>query len=104
MVQIMLYMCEGKVLMDMSFSFKNKYHYTYPNTYILPPSYPTFYVLSGMTSFGFVEAHLPVELGKVREGSLANEGTSLRGIDNNFLFLGVCVCVCITGKFGVRKV
>ena len=45
---------------------------------------------------------LPVEGGKVREGSLANEGTSIRGMDNNFLFLGVCVCV--TGNFGVRKV
>ena len=31
-----------------------------------------------------------MEGGKVREGSLANEGTSLRGMDNNFLFLGVC--------------
>ena len=27
-----------------------------------------------------------------REGSLANEGTNLRGMDNNFLFLWVCVC------------
>ena len=34
-----------------------------------------------------------MEGGKVREGSLANEGTSIRGMDNNFLFLGVCVCV-----------
>ena len=34
----------------------------------------------------------PSGRGKVREGSLANEGTSLRGIDNNFLFfMGVCV-------------
>ena len=39
---------------------------------------------------------------KVREGSLANEGTSIRGMDNNFLFLGVYVCV--TGNFGVQKV
>ena len=30
--------------------------------------------------------------GKVREGSLANEGTSLRGMDNSSCFLGVCVC------------
>ena len=44
-----------------------------------------------MTSFGGVEVRLPVEGGKVREGSLANEGTSIRGTDNNFLFLGVCV-------------
>ena len=43
-----------------------------------------------------------MEGGKVREGSLANEGTSIRGMDNIFLFLGVCVCV--TGNFGVRKV
>ena len=34
-----------------------------------------------------------MERGKVREGSLANEGTSIRGMDNIFLFLGVCVCV-----------
>ena len=34
----------------------------------------------------------PSERGKVREGSLANEGTSLRGMGNNFLFFG-CVCV-----------
>ena len=27
------------------------------------------------------------------EGSLANKGTNLRGMDNNFLFLWVCVCV-----------
>ena len=34
----------------------------------------------------------PSGRGKVREGSLANEGTSLRGMDNNFLFfMGVCV-------------
>ena len=32
-----------------------------------------------------------MEGGKVREGGLANEGTSIRGMDNNFLFLGVCV-------------
>ena len=35
----------------------------------------------------------PSGRGKVREGSLANKGMSLRGMDNNFLFLGVCVCV-----------
>ena len=34
---------------------------------------------------------------KVREGSLANEGMSLRGMDNNFLFL------CFTGNFGRTK-
>ena len=38
--------------MDMLFSFKNKYHYTYLNTQILPPACPTFYVLSGMTGLG----------------------------------------------------
>ena len=65
MVQIVLYMYEGKVLMDMLFSFKNKYHYTYPNTYILPPSCPTVYVsLFGMTSCGWVEVSLLVEGGK----------------------------------------
>ena len=36
---------------------------------------------------------LPSGKGVTREGSLANEGTSLRGMDNNFLFLWVCVCV-----------
>ena len=34
------------------------------------------------------------------EGSLANKGMSLRGMDNNFLFLWV---VCVTGNFGVRE-
>ena len=33
----------------------------------------------------------PSGKGVTREGSLANEGTSLRGMDNNFLFLWVCV-------------
>ena len=36
-MQIVLYMYEGKVLMDMLFSFKNKYHYTYPK-YIYSPA------------------------------------------------------------------
>ena len=31
----------------------------------------------------------PSGKGVTREGSLANEGTSLRGMDNNFLFLCV---------------
>ena len=35
----------------------------------------------------------PSGKGVTRKGSLANEGTSLRGMDNNFLFLWVCVCV-----------
>ena len=43
----------------------------------------------------------PSGKGVKREGSLANEGTSLRGMDNNFLFLWVCVCV--TGNFGARE-
>ena len=30
-----------------------------------------------------------MEEGKLGSGSLANEGTSLRGMDNNFLFLCV---------------
>ena len=34
----------------------------------------------------------PSGKGVTREGSLANEGTSLRGMANNFLFfVGVCV-------------
>ena len=37
----------------------------------------------------------PSGKGVTREGSLANEGTSLRGMDNNFLFLWVCGCVCV---------
>ena len=35
----------------------------------------------------------PSGRGKVREGSLANEGTSLRGMDNNSCFLGGGECV-----------
>ena len=35
----------------------------------------------------------PSGRGEVREGSLANEGTRLRGMDNNSCFWGVCVCV-----------
>ena len=39
--------------MDMLFSFKNKYHYTYPNTYMFPALLPHYIcVLSGMTSLG----------------------------------------------------
>ena len=35
------YVCvQVMYLMDMLFSFKNKYHYTYLNTYILPPACP----------------------------------------------------------------
>ena len=65
MVQFVLYMYEGKVLMDMLFSFKNKYHYTYPNTYMFPPSCPTVYVsLYGMTSCGWEAASLPLKGGK----------------------------------------
>ena len=41
----------------------------------------------------------PSGKGVTREGSLANKGMSLRGMDNNFLF----VCVCVTGNFGVRE-
>ena len=37
----------------------------------------------------------PSGKGVTREGSLANEGTSLRGMDNNFLFLWVCVCIVL---------
>ena len=42
----------------------------------------------------------PSGKGVTREGSLANEVTSLRGMDSNFLFFG---CVCVTGNFGVRE-
>ena len=91
MVQIVLYMCEGKVLMDMLFSFKNKYHYTYPNTYMFPALLPHFYVSSLEWLVMGVGGAPPSRKGVTREGSLANEGTSLRGMDNNFLFLCVCV-------------
>ena len=37
----------------------------------------------------------PSGKGVTREGSLANKGTSLREMDNNFLFVCVCVCVCV---------
>ena len=64
MVQIVLYMYEGKVLMDMLFSFKNKYHYTTRiHIYSCPPT-PLLMSLLGMTSCGWVEASLPVEGGK----------------------------------------
>ena len=61
MVKIMLCMCSGNVLLDILFSFKNKYQYTYLNTYILPPACPTFYVLYGMTKKGCVKVGLPVK-------------------------------------------
>ena len=66
MVQIVLYMCEGKVLMDMLFSFKNKYHYTYPNTYMFPTLLPHFLCVAycmEWLSFGCEETLLPVEGG-----------------------------------------
>ena len=92
MVQIVLYMCEGKVLMDMLFSFKNEYHYTYPNTYMDPALLPNFYVSSLECLVLGVGSAPPSGKGVTGEGSLANKGTSLRGMDNNFLFLWVCVC------------
>ena len=48
-------------LLDMLFSFKNKYQYTYLNTCILPPACPTFCVLYGMTKKGCVMVGLPVK-------------------------------------------
>ena len=45
----------------------------------------------------------PSGRGKVREGSLANEGTSLRGMDNNSCFFLGGGGVCVTGNFGVRE-
>ena len=72
--------------MDMLFSYKTKYHYTYPNTYMFPALLPHFIcVLSGMTSLG------------VRRRSSQWKGES-KGVvvkltrdGNNFLFLCVCV-------------
>ena len=81
-------MCEGKVLMDMLFSFRNKYHYTYLNTSMSPPSYPTFMCRNWNDWYWVWEARAPPSgKGVTGEGSLANEGTSLRGMDNNLLFL-----------------
>ena len=48
-------------LLDMLFLNQNKYQYTYLNTYILPPTCPTFYVLYGMTKMGCVIVGLPVK-------------------------------------------
>ena len=42
----------------------------------------------------------PSGKGVTREGSLANEGTSLRGMDKISCF---CGCVCVTGNFGVQE-
>ena len=57
-------------LLDMLFSFKNKYQYTYLNTYILLLACPTFYVLYGMTIKGCVKVGLPVK--GVSNGSLGS--------------------------------
>ena len=70
-------MFEGKVLMDMLFSFKNKYHYTYPNTYMIPALLPHFYVSYLEWLVMGVGGTPPSGKGVTREGSLANEGTSL---------------------------
>ena len=48
-------------LLDILFSFKNKYQYTYLNTYLLPPACPNFYVLYGMTIKGCGKVGLPVK-------------------------------------------
>ena len=48
-------------LLDMLFLIENKYQYTYLNTHILPPAFPTFYVLSGMTREGCVLVEPPSE-------------------------------------------
>ena len=56
------YVCvQVMYLLDLLFSLKNKYQYTYLNTYILPPACPTFYVLYGMTKKGCVLVGLPVK-------------------------------------------
>ena len=61
-------MYEGKVLMDMLFSFKNKYHYTYLNTYMFPALLPHYLCAVWNDWFGWVEARLPVK----GSGSLAD--------------------------------
>ena len=85
MVQIVLCMCSGNVLLDMLFSFKNKYQYTYLNTCILPPAYPTFYVLYGMTKKECVKVGLPVK--GVISGSVGSQLTgerALMGMETRF--------------------
>ena len=58
------YVCvQVMYLLDMLFSFKNEYQYTYLNTYILPPTCPTFCVLYGMTIKGCVKVGPPVRVG-----------------------------------------
>ena len=55
------YVCvQVMYLMDMLSSFKNRYHYAYLNTYILPPACPTFSVLYGMTIKGCVKVGPPM--------------------------------------------
>ena len=84
-------MCSGNVLLDMLFSYKNKYQYTYLNTYILLPACPTFYVLYGMTKKGCVKVGLPVK--GVISGSVGSYLTgerTLMGAGNSFPLV-VCV-------------
>ena len=45
------------------------------------------------------EGETPSEGGERGSGYLANEGTSVRGMETNFFGL----FVCFTGNFGVRK-
>ena len=47
--------------MDMLFSFKNKYHYTYLNTYMFPALLPHYLCAVWNDWFGCVEARLPVK-------------------------------------------
>ena len=86
--------------MDMLFSFKNRYHYTYLNSYMFPALLPHYLCAVWNDWFGWVEARLPVKVSEIGSGSLANEGTSIRGMETKFFELFVCV----TGNFGVRKV
>ena len=54
--------------MDMLFSFKNKYHYTYPNTYMFPALLPHFLWAVWNDWFGCVEARLSVKGGEWGSG------------------------------------
>ena len=74
--------------MDMLFSFKNKYHYTYLNTYMFPALLPHYLCAVWNDWFGWVEARLPVKGSKIGSGSLGNEHKR----DENQILWVVCVC------------
>ena len=76
--------------MDMLFSFKNKYHYTYLNTYIFPALLPHYVCALWNDCFGCVEARLSVK--GVNKGVVVKliRERALEGWKPISLFLGVC--------------